>query len=718
MDPVDPNSFVAGVRLQRNGQILVVHGCATNGIVKLANHKLKTTQYLPKEQLADGILRGQIVLLARENDEGETSTHVQRIAADLSTYPIDVQDAAKRSLAYVRAVHKEHIVGLSERSLRAVIAKTASAISDGKPPSWRTVIRWIKRFDQRQVAGLIHIRRGNTHGRLDDDVEDLIYIAITTHYMTFKGPALKDTHLHLQGVIARENALRDPIASLTEPSYKALRHRLREFDPFELLAARLGPKYALNWARTRGMAPKATRVLEVVQMDHTVFDAEVIFRGVLRLGRPTLTIARDQFSGAIVGLYLGFEPANYQCVMECMESMILPKETLNAEFPRLVRIWAMHGIPETLLVDNGPEFRGLDLQNACHHLGIDLSFCPPRKPWFKPHVERLFGVLRQKFTNRLRGRTFTPREEKGDRNVKDEPLIDLDDLRLILIKWIVDVFNEAPYGATGVPPRVMWEASVKDHPVRVDRTEDEVKVYCGRTARRSLRSYGIEIIGLIYASDDLSNLRRFLEKSEHYAGSSAKRSRKVLIKYDPRDLSRIWVLDSIVNEYIAAEAVNKAYAKNLSLHRHRLNVRYARLKNKGVVDTAALVQASAEIDELIAALSITDAERLGSALARAIREEKPDAHDIDAEIREDGSAEEQLPTPPAEAKLPPPTTTPAPTPPASESAEEMAADCGATANPPTASNAEITRPPPAPLAETAAAEVEEDISTLARAWAT
>lgn len=628
----DMISFDAGTRLQRNGQVLVSYGCAANGRVKLTDPNLRTTYTYAREKLEDAVLNGRIVVLARTSKEDASISELATsIPADLSTYDLAVQKEAHRKLAYVRAVRKAHIVKFSERTLKAVIEKTAKALDDGRSPSWRTLIRWIKRFEKRQVTGLIDVARGNAHSRLDDQVEDLIYIAITFHYMKTNAPALKDTHLHLKGVIEGENKLRKEELHLLVPSYKALLRRLQEFDPFELMCARLGRQHAVNWARTRGMAPRVTRVLEIVQMDHTIFDAEVVFKGVLRLGKPTLSIARDQFSGAIVGLYLGFERASYQSVMECLLCTVLPKGAAVTEGARLIRVWGMYGTPETLVVDNGSDFKGHDLKNACTHLGIDLQYCPPRKPWFKPHVERLFGILRQQFTNRLKGRTFTPREEKGDRNVDDEPLVDLDDLRRILIKWVVDFFNERPYGPTGVPPRVTWERSVIEHPVSVSHSEDEVRVYCGRTARRSLRPYGIEMVGLIYGSDALSALRRYVEKSKHYAGS-AQEDRRVLIKYDPRDLGRIWVLDPFTNEYISAPAINREYATGLSMHRHRLNVRYARYQNKGAVDAAALVQASAEIDRMMEELTITDAERLGSAFARAIRNEAPENHDIEAEM--------------------------------------------------------------------------------------
>lgn len=668
MAAVTEEALGKGARLQRNGETLVSRGVAINGLVQLFNPQRRTTQYIAMEKILAGVMRGRIIVLAREASvEGGSTGEPTQIPADLSTLDEEDRNRTLRRLAYVREVHAHGLIRMSGATLKPVIADAARKLTDARPPHWRTVIDWVKWFEESQVAGLMVVARGNTHSRLDDHIEDLIYISITTHYMQLTRPDLKLTLGHLQGLIEQENKVRDPDLALVAPSYTALRRRVSEFDPFELMCARMGRQYAVNWFRTRGQAPRASRAFEVIQVDHTVFDAEVTFKGILRLGKPTLTIARDQFTGGIVGYYLGFEPPGYVAVMNCLVSTVLRKSGLNSLCPQLNRAWEMFGAPETLMVDNGREFQGHDLKNACHHLGIDITYSPPRKPWFKPHVERMFGVLRQKLGSRLRGRTFTAKEEKGDYKVEEEPLIDLEDLERLLVKWIVDVCNESPYAGTGIPPRIAWERSIKEHPPRVDFKDEEVRVYCGKTARRSLRSYGVELLGLYFASDELSALRRHLERSQYYAGSSDRKDRRLLIKYNPLDLGRLWVLDPIAGLYVEAKAVDFQYADGLSLHRHRLNVSYARKKNAGAVDAAALVRANAEIDQMIASMSLTDAERLGGALARAIRSEKPEIHDLERDLDNADSPEDpvlsaEIPAKTAAKKKPPraPKTEPAP----------------------------------------------------------
>ena len=659
-----PADFAPGTHIRRNGQLLITRGCGPNGLVIVANPKAGTTQYLPLQRLSDEALRGRIELLPREDCGAlELARDVARpIPADLSSYDEKTQAASLRRLEYVRLIKKNSLVAYGPISLNPLIDEVALKIKDTDKPNWRTVIRWIHKYDQGQVTALITVRSGNSHSRLDDAVEDLIYLAIKQHYMQSHRPSLKMTHLHLEGRIGQENKGRSVDLQLIVPSYVTLRRRVAEFDGFELMCARMGRQYAVNHFRTRGMGPRATRPLEVVQMDHTVFDAEVTYKGIFRLGKPKLTIARDQFTGAIVGLHVGFAPVSYQAVMECMLSMVLDKKQLSRTSKGLKHAWNMFGIPETLVVDNGLEFQGLDVRNACQHLGIDLVYCPPRKPWFKPHVERLFGVIRQKFVGRLKGRTYTVREDRGDQTIDDEPLIDLEDFETLLHKWVIDIHNETPYGATSLPPRVAWEQSIDEFPPRADKSDEEVRIYCGRTARRSLQPYGIEIVGLYFASNELSDLRRHIERSRHHVSSEGPDlSKKLLIKYDPRDLGCIWVLDPIANVYIAAKAVDENYAKGLSLHRHRMNTRLAKHKAKKYVDAVALVEASDEIDQMIADMTITDAERLRSALAQALNAPTTNGANKDFDIdheKDESISDGQSASDPAESAAPVPDAPP------------------------------------------------------------
>lgn len=359
--------------------------------------------------------------------------------------------------------------------------------------------------------------------------------------------------------------------------------------------------------------------MEIIQIDHTPLDVEVTFRGVFRLGKPTLTIARDQFTDAIVGLHLTFGPPSYASVMECLLHVISPKNLIASTLAKCKHGWNMSGLFERLRVDNGAEFRGLDLENAGAQLGFSIDWCPPRKPWFKAQVERSFGVIRSQVISRLRTRTFTVREQQRDNSTDFYPILDIDELREVLTVWAVSVHNETPYVGTGQPPRIAFEQGCLATPPRNDKTDTEIKVYLGACERRALHPYGIELKGLTYTSPELTLLRQQIQRHPNFASREKDPSTgKLLIKYSPADVGSVYVLDPLSNTYIEAKCTLFDYANGLTMHRHRLNLAYARHLAKGTVNAKDLIEASLQLDQMIADLSVTQAERIGAKLARAL----------------------------------------------------------------------------------------------------
>jgi len=109
--------------------------------------------------------------------------------------------------------------------------------------------------------------------------------------------------------------------------------------------------------------------LERVEIDHTRADLVVIDdRDNLPLGRLTLTYCLDTATRYPLGYYLGFEPPSYLTVMECLHHAILPKKDVRAKYGT-EHAWLAYGIPATLVIDNGKEFIGHDLEDACCLLG-------------------------------------------------------------------------------------------------------------------------------------------------------------------------------------------------------------------------------------------------------------------------------------------------------------------------------------------------------------
>ena len=81
-------------------------------------------------------------------------------------------------------------------------------------------------------------------------------------------------------------------------------------------------------------------------------------------------------------------------VLDCFTGECLPLKAASS-FPafqvekELEWLCLVHGKPETVVSDNGPEFRAMTL-----HQGVENRFIQPGKPWQNGSIESFFGKLR------------------------------------------------------------------------------------------------------------------------------------------------------------------------------------------------------------------------------------------------------------------------------------------------------------------------------------
>jgi hypothetical protein len=108
----------------------------------------------------------------------------------------------------------------------------------------------------------------------------------------------------------------------------------------------------------------------------------------------------------------------------------------------------------------------------------------------------------------------------------------------------------------------------------------------GRLEKRTLTRLGIEWQGLIYNSPDLTPMR------------IRENGKEVTFKFNPSDISAIFVFDKTLNNYIRVPALNQKITKGVSLWEHRVVLRNAKEDSKKV-DSAALALAKKKIQDII-----------------------------------------------------------------------------------------------------------------------
>ncbi len=474
-----------------------------------------------------------------------------------------------------------------ERSRRAIEEYAAKL-----PPPVATrasLERWLHAFlgsgrDIRSLVPATGRRGGKGQVRLDADVERIVGQVLAACAASPAYRTTDDVYLMVLNRMADENRHRAPAERLKPPGRNTVHRRIVAAGSDSILRRRRSrAERRAESAVSEG--PRLTHVLERVEIDHTLLDLFLVDEeDRLPIGRPTLTLAIDVYSRMPFGLFVSFEPPSYRAVMGCLLHGILPKPDAH-ELYGTDNDWPVWGLPEKLVTDNGREFVGRDLEDACGQLGITLDPNPPRMPWYKGAVERFVRMHNTGLVHALPGTTYSNLRERGDYDPARHACLSLPAFTKLLHIWLLDVYAHSWHdGAKAIPARRWAESVAAGWEPALHHDSAEVRILLSRTAERTIQRTGIDFESLRYQTPDLARLRSVLP-----AGA------KVRIKYDPGDVGAIHVYDATAGgRWLRVPALDRGYAAGLSLRKHRA-IRRVVLAEKGEVDIEALAAAKARI---------------------------------------------------------------------------------------------------------------------------
>jgi len=471
------------------------------------------------------------------------------------------------------------------------------------------IYRWMGDYlrsgqDLRALIPAVHERGGKDGSRLRCEVETLVEIVIQDRYKVQEKVAIDDVRCELAVRIQEENRLRPAHDQLALPSRATLARRIATSMDFHHHATRRDQDTARQASTQYGLTPYPDLPLERVEIDHTRSDLIVIDdRDNLPLGRLTLTYCLDTATRYPLGYYLGFEPPSYLTAMECLHYTILPKGDVCSQYGSQHE-WLAYGIPGTLVIDNGKEFIGVDLEDACLLLGIVLQYSPVQTPIFRAGVERMFGSLNTMLFHTLPGTTFSNPGERGDYDSAQQACVYLSQVDKVMHLFLLDIYAERFHrGLNGIPARIWAEKTQHGFAPALPPSAEELLILLGRTTTRVLHHYGIEFASLRYNCDELVTLRTRLK------------GEKARIKYHPADLSCLYVYDPFEQQYLRVPALDQEYTQGLSLWKHRI-IRQAVLNEQDKVDLVALGQARRKIQAIVEAGRLRKRQSTRSRMAR------------------------------------------------------------------------------------------------------
>jgi putative transposase len=373
---------------------------------------------------------------------------------------------------------------------------------------------------------LLPKREGRVPGthRLDDEVEGIVQGLIQSFYLKRQRPRVIDLY--------RQVAFSCRTASLPTPSYKAIQTRVKQLDPALTIRAREGAKSARDRFSSVGRGLRPTKPLELFQIDHTLADLILVDELERKpIGRPWLTLVIDVATRMIAGFHLSLDAPSATSVALAISHAVLPKTWLQSPAGE-PRQWPIAGLPLIVHLDNAKEFHSLALERGCREHGISLKFRPPLRPHFGGHIERLIGTLMGE-VHLLPGTTFSSIEKRGEYSSERKASLTLREFEQWLTLQIVDIYHQRIHRGIGTSPLAAWNTAIAGNAAGILHPANAEKFYIdflpGET--RLIRRDGIQLFNIHYWESALSPI----------AGRS---KQKYLIRYDPRDLSHIYVKDT------------------------------------------------------------------------------------------------------------------------------------------------------------------------------
>lgn len=483
----------------------------------------------------------------------ETSTFLQLV----ETHVIEVKDpsqnqdqalSAEAQRLLLEAGDKAIEVANERHRLMEAYQNKQREVYAGTPA--RTIRDWLAQYRDAEAAygygyvGLLPktAARGNRKPKADEAARRILDEAIAQWYARPKQQKAREVF-----VLYQRACLEQHVQPLTERSF--YRHLKKAGGP-ALTEQRKGARAAYQestwyWELEHTTPRHGDRPWEIVHIDHTQLDIELLSSLGKSLGRPWATFMVDAYSRRLLAVYLTFDPPSYRSVMMVLRVCVR----------RLGRL------PQMLVVDGGKEFRSRYFEALVNTYGCHKEY----RPWAKPRtgavIERLFGTANTEFLYNLLGNTQaskTARQMTKAVNPKNQAVWQLPDLYDFLCEWAYEVYDQEKHPVLGQAPYEAWERGLdlggpREH--RHIRYDELFRILTlpGSPRETALvyRNHGIQFHYLLYWNDVFAN--------PGVVGT------KIPLRFDPFDIGHIFAY--VHNHWV--ECVTSAYYGQLHGHSER-----------------------------------------------------------------------------------------------------------------------------------------------------
>ena len=450
-------------------------------------------------------------------------------------------------------------------------------------------------------------KSGNRTNQFLPEEQALMMELIHGSYLTVERKSKKHTVQDVQRGFGAENQAREAqgLTPFRVPGRNAVHRAIGKIDRLTVLIARWGYQTAIKKLGPVGKGLEVSRPGERVEVDEWCIDLiSIIYSAGLHkaLGsefmealdldnekaRWWLVVAIDCRTKIVLGMKLTRNP-NTEAARECMRMVMSDKGRWADEVGALTP-WSHAVVPEQIVSDNGPAFKSELFTSTCLDLGMSVLRTIGGIPGMRGTVERMFLTAGLDLMPRLRGRTFSNPQERGDYPAEKRACLDADDVAFALVRWIVDIYHNTPHaGLLGLTPLQQWESDMEsgNYPLRALPDTRSKRLAFGKRLTRSVERTGITIMGIRYHSQDLAVW--FLQPGP----------KRVDVRWDAEDLGAIEIF--LEGGWREVPAVHGRYVGvNFHVWSQARRALRARSANRRVWDEETVFRAIDEIEALAA----------------------------------------------------------------------------------------------------------------------
>ncbi|MQR93685.1 Mu transposase C-terminal domain-containing protein [Fictibacillus phosphorivorans] len=388
---------------------------------------------------------------------------------------------------------------------------------------------------------------------IDEEVKRIFRLAAIKYYETKKNVSVRYAYEQMIKEHFRKELEESPEKL---PSYNQFLYWIRkEQNLSKEIIRRTGKRnYDLTYRPVLGSATGEVRSpLEKVQIDATVADVYLVseYGGGRNwvIGRPILYLCKCVFSQMIVGFHVALEGPNFEQARLALMNMVEDKVEVCSQFNIEIdeSQWPTAHLPNCIVAD-----RAELLSNASNvlteKLNIKIENSGSWRGDLKSLIERQFGLL----TNEVIKPILPGAVDKdfGKRGVRDHRLsgkLTLSEFKKIIINYILYFNNHyvlenyvmdeemVKEGVNPIPIK-LWQWGIQNRAGKLRKiSKEKMMLHLLPKETATVTESGIKFRNIFYGSD-------IALKEQWFVQARYKKSWKVSIKYDPRNLSQLFMI--------------------------------------------------------------------------------------------------------------------------------------------------------------------------------